>query len=201
MTQLSTTAESVRTALKADPVLDNWSYDLQLCPNVLTNKDLPDPAKMHELFRDLILTMAHQNLSLCSCESLTAGMFCADAASIPGAGDVLKGGVVTYWTDMKHILAKIPAELTDTYGVVSAQCAAAMAANTRIIMECDVCVSFTGNAGPDTLENKPAGMVYCAAAFEDCIKIWQFDLDLERNAMRKALCLKMAQLVLEELRS
>ena len=78
------------------------------------------------------------------CESLTAGLFTSTIASIPGASAILKGGLVTYFTPMKSVLAHVDVNLIQKYGVISEECAYAMAKNTREIMDVDYCVSFTG---------------------------------------------------------
>lgn len=111
-------------------------------------------------FGDYVMTEAKQLVSLCtenhltisSCESLTAGLFTSTIASIPGASAILKGGLVTYFTPMKSVLAHVDVNLIQKYGVISEECAYAMAKNTREIMDVDYCVSFTGNAGPSAWE-------------------------------------------------
>lgn len=129
-----------------------------------------------------------KGLTVSSCESLTAGLFTSTIASVPGASAVLKGGFVTYFTEMKHQLAKVDWELIEKYGVVSEQCANAMATNTRNIMSTDFCVSFTGNAGPSSMEGKEAGLVYCAIATKDKTDVFEFHLgQMERNELRQYL--------------
>lgn len=129
------------------------------------------------------LTDAKQTIS--SCESFTAGLFSSTVASIPGASVVLKGGLVTYWAQIKESVAHVPADLIETYGVVSEQCAVSMAENTRKIMDTDWCVSFTGNAGPSALEGKPAGLIYYAIAGPDGTEFFCEQKDLERNELRQ----------------
>lgn len=144
--------------------------------------------------KEVIQAARRENKTVCSCESLTAGLFCDLLGSVPGASAVLKGGLVTYFTQMKTTLAHVPESLIAQYGVVSAQCAAAMAANTREIMSADYCVSFTGNAGPDTMENKPAGLVYCAIATASQVYGYAFQYTgLSRNEVRLQVCLDMLE--------
>lgn len=136
------------------------------------------------------------HLTVCSCESLTAGLFCDTLAAVPGVSAVLKGGLVTYFTQMKEVLAHVPASLIEKYGVISSECALAMAQNTRAIMDADYCVSFTGNAGPDVMENKPAGTVYCAIAGKD--KYYTFYFLLE-NQSRNEVRNNVVELMINEL--
>ena len=55
--------------------------------------------------KQLVLLCTKHHLTLSSCESLTAGLFTSTIASVPGASAVLKGGLVTYFTPMKSVLA------------------------------------------------------------------------------------------------
>ena len=41
-----------------------------------------------------------------------------------------------------------------------------MCVNGKQILDSDVCVSFTGNAGPDAMEGKPVGLVYIGILYQ-----------------------------------
>ena len=80
---------------------------------------------------------------------------------VPGASEVVRGGLITYQTDTKTLLAHVDAEVINRHGVVSAQVAQAMAEGTRIRLGVDVAVSATGLAGPGGgSEDCPVGTVY-----------------------------------------
>ena len=146
----------------------------------------------------LVKVLRKKNKTIASCESLTAGLFSATIASIPGASAVLKGGLVTYFTSMKTVLANVDEELIEQYGVISKECAIAMATNTRKIMDVDYAISFTGNAGPDAWENKPAGRVYCGIAQKEKTDVYEFQFDdMTRNEIRQAVVSKMMEYLLE----
>ena len=135
--------------------------------------------------RQLVSLCTENHLTISSCESLTAGLFTSTIASIPGASAILKGGLVTYFTPMKSVLAHVDVDLIQKYGVISEECAYAMAKNTRQIMDVDYCISFTGNAGPDAMEGKPVGEVYIGIAYEDVV-VYKLNLD----GSRKEIALK-----------
>lgn len=132
----------------------------------------------------LIELAKEKQITISSCESFTAGLFAATLASIPGASAVLKGGLVTYFTEMKTTLAGVDANLIQQYGVVSKQCAIAMASQTQKLTHSDFSISFTGNAGPSAMEGKPAGLFYCAIATLKQTEGFEFQVDLERNLLR-----------------
>lgn len=134
----------------------------------------------------LVRLCTQENLTISSCESLTAGLFTSTIASIPGASAILKGGIVTYFTEMKVVLANVDQMIIDKYGVISSQCASEMAFNTRKIMDVDYCVSFTGNAGPSSMEDKPAGCVFCAISSKHKTSTYSFLLEgLDRSEVRQ----------------
>lgn len=139
------------------------------------------------------------DVSLCCCESFTCGLFASLLGSVSGASAVFKGGLVTYQSLMKTVLAHVDPALIEQYGVISAPCAKAMARNTREIMDCDYCVSFTGNAGPSAMEGKPAGLIYCALADRNQVQVFEWQMDLPRNELRLEACRKMMQILIREL--
>ena len=144
----------------------------------------------------LIERLKKDRLTIGSCESLTAGLFASTIAEVSGASAVLKGGIVTYWTECKVNVVHVREEIVKKYGVVSAPCAKEMAEKARLLLDVDLCVSFSGNAGPDTMEGKPAGLVYCAIADRHRCEVYEFHLTMERNALRKKLVEEMGKQVI-----
>lgn len=104
------------------------------------------------------------------CESLTAGLTAATLADTPGASTVLRGGLVTYATDLKSTLAGVPTELLEAHGPVSGQVAAAMAAGCRRACDSDWAVALTGVAGPDSQDGHPVGEVWIS--FANAVATW-----------------------------
>ena len=81
-----------------------------------------------------------------------------------GASRVYRGGVVAYATEVKQQLLGVPPDLVARHGVVSAECARAMAEGARAALGADWAVSTTGVAGPDQQEGKPVGTVFVGVA-------------------------------------
>ena len=107
-----------------------------------------------------IETLRAQGMTCATCESLTGGKVVAALVDIPGASAVVRAGLVTYQTDTKTILADVPAEVIERFGVVSVETACAMAEGTRKRLGVDIAVSTTGVAGPDGgTEDCPVGTV------------------------------------------
>lgn len=136
---------------------------------------------------DLLQRMAQRNLKLGCVESLTGGLFGSTICEIPGASIVYKGGVIAYDPKVKANVVGVKASDIEKYGVVSPQVAVEMAAGGRKLLGVDVCVSCTGNAGPDVQEGgEPVGTVYLGLAYQG--NVWNIPLHLEgsRNEIRQA---------------
>ena len=104
--------------------------------------------------------LKHRGLTVSASESLTGGSFQKAVTDITGSSQIFPGGFVTYSASAKENLLDIPKEIIIENGVVSEATAKWMAERTRIKMGTDFGVSFTGVAGPDTLEGNPAGTVW-----------------------------------------
>lgn len=108
----------------------------------------------------LVSTLSERGETVAFCESLTAGLAAATVACIPGASAVLRGGLVTYATEVKAHFLNTTVEELEEQGVVSAATAAQMAEAAVVETHADWGIGLTGVAGPDLQEGKPAGTVY-----------------------------------------
>lgn len=111
--------------------------------------------------------LKQKGLTVTAAESLTSGMFQSRIGNVAGASEVFPGGFVTYSAKAKEQLLTIPEALINEYGVVSAETAEYMARNAKAELKTDVGVSFTGVAGPDSLEGHPAGFFWVGLALPD----------------------------------
>ena len=109
----------------------------------------------------VVQEMTARGLTLATAESCTGGLVAQRITALPGASAVFRGGVVSYWTEIKAAVLGVPQEILDQYGAVSEQTARAMAQGARRITGADLAVSVTGVAGPDPDERgTPVGIVY-----------------------------------------
>lgn len=115
---------------------------------------------MTELARSAVAALKARGLTCATCESLTGGLICATLVDVPGASAVVRGGLITYQTEVKTLLAGVPAPLIGEAGVVSAEVAIAMAAGCRSRLGADIAVSATGMASPGEPGDPPAGTVF-----------------------------------------
>lgn len=111
-----------------------------------------------------IAELSQRQLTVAAAESLTAGLFCATLATVPGASAVLRGGLVVYATDLKHRLAGVSSTTLQQVGPVAEDTAAQLAEGARRACQADVGVGLTGVAGPATQDNHPVGTVFIGVA-------------------------------------
>ena len=129
--------------------------------------------------------LTEKGLTLGSVESFTGGLFASTITSISGASKFYKGSFITYATEEKVKLLQIPEDIIQQYGVVSKEVAYYMANNGRHLLGVDVCVSFTGNAGPEAMENKPVGEVHIGIVTAEKAEIYSLNLEGDRNSIRE----------------
>ncbi|MFD0896481.1 competence/damage-inducible protein A [Loigolactobacillus binensis] len=141
----------------------------------------------HNSLEQVVVQLLKQrNLTITAAESLTSGLFQSMIANVSGASTVFNGGFVTYSLAEKAHLLQIDAAQLHKYGVVSQETALAMARQAKQIMQTDIAISFTGVAGPDTLEGQPAGTVYIGIAYRDQAPIARkFSFSKSRNSVRQ----------------
>ena len=141
------------------------------------------------MLQELGNKLIERNLSICSAESLTGGLFGAKLCEVSGISKVYKGSLVTYQDEVKMNLLKVSEETISKFGAVSLECAYEMVKNVQDILKTDVAVSFTGNAGPSGSEGKPVGLVYVGIYFLGDIEILELNLSGTREEIRNE-CIK-----------
>ena len=134
---------------------------------------------------ELVRVLKEKKLTVSTAESLTAGMVSATIVKVPGASAVFKCGFVTYASEAKTSVLGIPEELVESAGVVSAECAEAMAEGACRVGGTNVGISTTGNAGPDVLEEKPVGRVYTAICIDGVTTVTEHTFSGDRESIRR----------------
>ncbi|WEK83281.1 MAG: CinA family protein [Mycoplasma sp.] len=148
----------------------------------------------------IALCQKHQ-LSISTCESVTCGLIASYLGSVSGASHVLKGGIVAYQTNVKEKLVCVQKSSITKYGTISEVVAQEMALNTNKLLKSDICISITGNAGPNPAENKPIGMAYVGLVIIDQVYWKQIKANSnERNQIRLELVNEALEFVYEKLK-
>ncbi len=133
-----------------------------------------DDQTMEQVVLDLLRA---QGLSLGVAESITGGLITARLTSVPGASEVLRGGIVSYASEVKYDVLEVP-----TGPVVSEEAAAAMAEGACRVLGADVGLATTGVAGPSDQEGVPPGTVFLATTVDGVTEtgVLRFPGDRER---------------------
>lgn len=134
--------------------------------------------------------------TLATAESLTAGLIAATVAGVPGASAVLRGGLVTYSSELKHELAGVEDSVLVEDGAVSRRCAEQLAQGARHRCRADLGVSATGVAGPSTQEGKPVGTVWIALADAAGVEAQSLHLGGDRDEIRTGSVRAALELIL-----
>ena len=118
-------------------------------------------------------------------ESLTGGRIAAALIENSGASQVIDESYVTYAAESKIRLLGVKRETVNEKGVVSAECAAEMAAGVRRISRAGWGVSATGLAGPDGgTEATPVGTVFIGIAGPGGAEAFECHFEGDREAVR-----------------
>jgi nicotinamide-nucleotide amidase len=134
-----------------------------------------------------LLNKAGKTIS--AAESCTGGMISHLFTSVPGSSAYFLGSVTSYSNSVKESVLNVPAEIINSHGAVSSECAAAMAEGVRKLTGSDFAVSTTGIAGPTGgSKEKPVGTVWIGVSSElgtETYKI-QYNGDRQRNIERSS---------------
>ena len=109
--------------------------------------------------------MTAKKITLATAESCTGGKIAEHITALAGASQYYKGSIVSYATETKIEVLKVPATIIDEHSVVSAEVAELMAQNVKNILKSDFAIATTGNAGPSKGDSDAdVGTVYIAIA-------------------------------------
>lgn len=170
--RLTAAAASVEAA---STVLDDWESRIRHVVGELVFG--VDDDTMESVVLDIL---AARGCTLAVAESVTGGLVTGRLTNVPGASRVLRGGVVSYASDVKFaVLGVTPGP------VVNEQAAIEMATGVRSALRADIGLSLTGVAGPDEQDGQPVGTLCVAVADESGVNATTFRLPTTRDQMRQ----------------
>ncbi len=135
---------------------------------------------------DLVASLAERGETLACAESLTGGLVCAAVTDVPGASAVLRGGIVSYATEVKASVLGVDAGLLARTGAVDADVAQQMAEGVCRVLGSTWGVATTGVAGPDPQDGAAVGTVFVAVAGPDGAEARAHHFSGDRSAIRTA---------------
>jgi len=137
-----------------------------------------DALTINKLFREYGRTLG-------SVESVTGGLFASTITSTSGASHFYKGGFVTYATEEKNRVLGIPYNELDEHGVCSQETAASMSGHAKSLLNVDYCVAFTGNAGPDVMEDRPVGEIFISVSAYTETRVYKYNFEGTRKEIQE----------------
>lgn len=144
-----------------------------------------------ELVRDY---MFETGKTMATAESCTGGAIAAAMVQQSGISSVFKGGVVAYMREIKETILGVPPETIDTFGIVSAEVAKAMARGARKALGSDFAISITGIA--EAASGAPeAEMPQCWIGFADGEREEAFYFKLFRHRKQNIAVATQAALI------
>ena len=162
--RLSTKAVSQEEADPALNILENQILDRQTFEGISLRDICYGYGEETSLASVVVEELKKRQKSITAAESLTAGLFQATLADFSGVSAIFNGGFVTYSLEEKSKMLDISEQELKEHGVVSEFTARKMAEQARLKTQSDYGVSLTGVAGPDSLEEHPAGTVFIGLA-------------------------------------
>lgn len=139
---------------------------------------------MTDLLKRVHLLLRASGSTVATAESLTGGRLAVALTDTPGASETYLGGVVTYATELKASVLDVDQQIIDEHGVVSPECAKAMASGVRALAGATFGISTTGVAGPTDQEGKPPGTVFVGIAGPGLLEVVALELSGKRGQIQ-----------------
>ncbi len=121
-----------------------------------------------------------EGLGLGLAESMTGGLIASRCTDVPGSSAWLRGGIVSYASEVKFDLLDVPEG-----PVVSEVAARAMAEGVCRVLRADVGLSVTGVAGPETQDDMPVGTVFVGLHLRGQTEVSHLHLAGDRTVIRQ----------------
>lgn len=152
---------------------------------------------MEDKAKSLVRLLTEKGLKIASAESCTGGLFAKLITDIPGSSAVLDESYVTYANEAKTKILGVKKETLEKYGAVSEQTVYEMARGLYRVSKSNVCVVFSGIAGPDGgTKEKPVGTVFSALCIDGEITTYKSLFKGSRDEVRHSACLEMMERII-----
>lgn len=169
---------------------------------------------LHELIGDIIIGYEDENSievtigklleekrqTIATAESCTGGKIAEQFTANAGASAYFKGSIVSYATEAKIDVLKIPEDVIKKHSVVSIEVAEAMAKNAKQLFKTDYAIATTGNAGPTKGDsNVEVGTVCIAIATPNGVVSDVYNMGNHRTKVINKTMNKSFEILLKEI--
>lgn len=186
---INTFAHFTQTEIKLIAKGEDYEYISNIMSNSI--EKLYDEFKDH-IYSDnnqsveevLVKRLRDKNLTISFAESITGGLLAASITDVAGSSKILSSSYVTYSNDSKIKNLGVKKETLDKYGAISEQSALEMARGLKNKTNSSVCVSTTGEAGPEPSETDIGNVYICIYFSEDNYQLKHFYFPGNRERVR-----------------
>ena len=186
---INTFAHFTQTEIKLIAKGEDYEYISNIMSNSI--EKLYDEFKDH-IYSDnnqsveevLVKRLMDKNLTISFAESITGGLLAASITDVAGSSKILSSSYVTYSNDSKIKNLGVRKETLDKYGAISEQTALEMACGLKNKTNSSVCVSTTGEAGPEPSETDIGNVFICIYYSEDNYQLKHFYFPGNRERVR-----------------
>lgn len=186
---INTFAHFTQTEIKLIAKGEDYEYISNIMSNSI--EKLYDEFKDH-IYSDnnqsveevLVKRLMDKNLTISFAESITGGLLAASVTDVAGSSKILSSSYVTYSNDSKIKNLGVRKETLDKYGAISEQTALEMACGLKNKTNSSVCVSTTGEAGPEPSETDIGNVFICIYFSEDNYQLKHFYFPGNRERVR-----------------
>ncbi|MBQ9093862.1 MAG: CinA family protein [Prevotella sp.] len=119
------------------------------------------------LSKELLSLLYESDKTVGTAESCTAGGIASAITMVPGASNYFKGGIVSYWDDVKVNVLGVDADIIEEKTAVCEEVAKQMVAGAINALGVDYAVASTGFAGPGSEGDIPVGTIWIACGNKD----------------------------------
>ncbi|KGF33340.1 competence protein [Peptoniphilus lacrimalis DNF00528] len=186
---INTFAHFTQTEIKLIAKGEDYEYISNIMSNSI--EKLYDEFKDH-IYSDnnqsveevLVKRLRDKNSTISFAESITGGLLAASITDVAGSSKILSSSYVTYSNDSKIKNLGVKKETLDKYGAISEQTALEMARGLKNKTNSSVCVSTTGEAGPEPSETDIGNVYICIYFSEDNYQLKHFYFPGNRERVR-----------------
>lgn len=186
---INTFAHFTQTEIKLIAKGEDYEYISNIMSNSI--EKLYDEFKDH-IYSDnnqsveevLVKRLRDKNSTISFAESITGGLLAASITDVAGSSKILSSSYVTYSNDSKIKNLGVRKETLDKYGAISEQTALEMACGLKNKTNSSVCVSTTGEAGPEPSETDIGNVFICIYFSEDNYQLKHFYFPGNRERVR-----------------
>ena len=140
------------------------------------------PTLVDDASYELINLAKSKGITISTAESFTGGNIASKLTAVSGASSVFYEGIVAYNEKAKMLRLGVDGYTLNEFKPVSKEVAYEMAKGLACSSNCDLAISTTGIAGPNSDDsNFPVGLCFIGINFKGNITVYKYNLSGDRK--------------------